>query len=149
MSAADIARRLGGATRHGRGWLARCPIPGHGQGRGDRTPSLSLADGDNGRLLVRCFSGCDSRDVLAALRGRGMDGVRNDWQPRPVRPAAGADADGKRQFARKLWDVARPAAGTTVDAYLRRRGITMAVPPALRFHPSLKRTRAAPAGRRW
>lgn len=72
MRAADIAKALGGATRSGRGWLARCPAPGHGQGRGDRTPSLSLADGDGGKLLVHCHAGCDPRDVLAELRERNL-----------------------------------------------------------------------------
>lgn len=45
-------------------WIARCP---HHE---DRSPSLSLRnlggpDGD--RVLLNCFAGCDTRDVLAAL----------------------------------------------------------------------------------
>lgn len=52
MSAAEIAIALGGAVRHGRGWLCRCPVAGHGQGGGDRTPSLSLGDGEAGQLLA-------------------------------------------------------------------------------------------------
>lgn len=141
MSAAEIARRLGGATRHGRGWLARCPVPGHGQGRGDRNPSLSLADGDAGRLLVRCFAGCDARDILAELRCRGLiEGRRDpDWRPpAPVRdPLPIADAERKRAFALRLWEAARPVGGTLVEAYLRSRGITLPPPPALRFAPEL------------
>jgi hypothetical protein len=53
-------------------YLCPCPVPGHGKGRGDRNPSLSIADGDDGKLLVRCFAGCDSVDVLAELRRRGL-----------------------------------------------------------------------------
>lgn len=82
-SAANIARALGG-HRNGEGFLVRCPVPSHGQGRGDRRPSLSIRDGDD-RLLVRCFAGCDPRDVLAELRRRGLlddDGaLRCDRQP--------------------------------------------------------------------
>ena len=40
-SAASIARALGG-KRSGRGYVCRYPVPSHG--RGDRSPSLSVAD---------------------------------------------------------------------------------------------------------
>ena len=68
--AASIARALGG-HRNGDGYLVRCPVSRHGKGRGDRSPSLSIRDGDD-CLLVRCFAGCDPRDVLAELRRRGL-----------------------------------------------------------------------------
>ena len=149
---ATVAKALGGAVRHGRGWLARCPVPGHGQRRGDRNPSLSLTDGEDGRLLVTCFAGCDPRDVLAELRRRGLIEGRRDpseWRPQPP-PAADADADAdaerKRQFALKLWGEALPAAGTTVEVYLRHRAITLPVPPCLRFAAGLPHL---PTGTRW
>jgi hypothetical protein len=47
--------------RSGRGWVAKCPA------HADRSPSLSIAEGDEGRTLVRCFAGCDVTDVLAAI----------------------------------------------------------------------------------
>lgn len=65
MIAEAIARALGG-RRSGRGWVARCVC------HEDRTPSLSLADGDGGRLLVRCFAGCNPADVLRELARRGL-----------------------------------------------------------------------------
>src|SRR5687768_13774881 len=37
-----------------------------------KTPSLSVRVGADGRLLVRCFAGCDGRVVLAALRRIGL-----------------------------------------------------------------------------
>jgi hypothetical protein len=70
-TAGSIAQALGG-FRNGNGFLCRCPVPSHGAGRGDRNPSLSLADGDDGKPLVHCFAGCDPRDVLATLRSRGL-----------------------------------------------------------------------------
>jgi hypothetical protein len=151
MTAAEIARRLGGAVRHGRGWLARCPVPGHGQGRGDRNPSMSLADGEGGRLLVRCFAGCDPRDILAELRNRGLIESRPDpdWRPPlpPVRdPLPTTDADAKRAFALRIWDTARPAGGTLAEAYLRSRGITLPPPPSLRFAPEMLHS---PTATRW
>src|SRR3954453_18454208 len=71
MSAAQIGIGLKG-RRNGNGWLVRCPCPGHGKGRGDTSPSLSVHDGDDGRLLLRCFAGCDFVDMLDALKRLGL-----------------------------------------------------------------------------
>ncbi|MDN5918672.1 MAG: hypothetical protein L0I76_26845 [Pseudonocardia sp.] len=38
--------------------------PGHGDG----APSLSVGRGEDGRVLLHCHAGCDTRKVLAALR---------------------------------------------------------------------------------
>ena len=49
----------------------RVPCPAHG---GDG-PNLSLRNADGGRLLTHCFSrGCSFKDVLAALREKGIVG---------------------------------------------------------------------------
>lgn len=69
--AASISRALKG-HKHATGFLCRCPVPTHGKGRGDRSASLSIRDGDDDKLLVNCFAGCDGRDVLDALRARGL-----------------------------------------------------------------------------
>ena len=42
-------------------FIARCPA------HEDRTSSLSVRATDDGRVLVHCFAGCDTRDVLHAL----------------------------------------------------------------------------------
>ena len=52
----DIVGALGG-TWHG--YVASCRCPAHC----DKTPSLSLRQGDQG-ILVTCFAGCDAEDVL-------------------------------------------------------------------------------------
>jgi hypothetical protein len=62
-TARSIAQALSGSIRNGNGFLCRCPVATHGKGRGDRNP---------GKLLVRCFAECDSLDVLAELRRRGL-----------------------------------------------------------------------------
>src|SRR5215831_5443868 len=64
MSAAKIAQLLGNARREGRAWRCCCPLH---NGR-----SLTLRDGDGGRLLVQCWGGCDRLDVLQELRRRGL-----------------------------------------------------------------------------
>ena len=71
MSALTISRALHG-TRNGKGYICRCPVPSHGRGKGDKNPSLSISDGTDGKLLVKCFAGCNPCDVLAELRNRGL-----------------------------------------------------------------------------
>jgi hypothetical protein len=42
-------------------WLAKCPA------HQDRSPSLSIRELDDGRVLVHDFGGCGTDDVLAAV----------------------------------------------------------------------------------
>jgi hypothetical protein len=49
----------------GDGWLVSCPLPGHGKGRGDQDPSVSVTEGDDGRVLVNCLAGCDTTEVVS------------------------------------------------------------------------------------
>lgn len=61
MEVTDILSRLSKVRGNGPGkWMACCPA------HEDRTPSLSVRDAD-GRILLRCFGGCETGDVLAAL----------------------------------------------------------------------------------
>ena len=75
MTAAHIAEALNG-RRSGRGWIACCPA------HRDRTPSLSIRESD-GRVLIFCFGGCSQREVIAALRQRGLwpEIPRQRWTP--------------------------------------------------------------------
>lgn len=121
---------------YGRYGLARCPA------HGDKTPSLTLADGPSGRLLAHCKTGCDFRDVLDALRGLGIvEGQGTVPQTDPAELARYAEAqrkeaEKKERQAVAVWQEALPVHGTTADTYLRRRGITCALPDSLRFHPA-------------
>lgn len=45
-----------------RGWTGRCPA------HEDRRASLSVDEGDDGRVLLRCHAGCTVEEILAALR---------------------------------------------------------------------------------
>ena len=72
MQAEQIAKALGNAKRVGKGWLASCPLPTHGQGHGDKNPSLSISDGDDGKPLFKCHSGCDQHELFAAIRDYGL-----------------------------------------------------------------------------
>ena len=144
MSAAAIAAALGGARRSGRGWLVRCPA------HNDHNPSCSLSDGDNGKLLVKCWAGCDGRDVLAALRERGLlaenPAVANTRYQQVDNTKTDAQKDAARtEIALRWWRASRPAADSPVITYLRGRGITLSAPPTLRYHPALKH----PDGEYW
>jgi hypothetical protein len=67
MSAAGrLIDRLEGVKPMGTGrWIAKCPA------HPDRSPSLSIRELDDGRVLLHDFGGCDVADVLGAL-GLGM-----------------------------------------------------------------------------
>jgi len=133
MTAREIAIALGGrrAQRLVDGsYLTCCPVPNHGKGRGDHSPSLSLRDGDSA-LLVRCFAGCDALDILDAIRNKGGEVDQPRATPAPY----------KRQqhdhLTRVIWNEAIDAHGTPVERYLASRRLVL--PPgaeALRFHPA-------------
>jgi hypothetical protein len=61
MTAEGIAKALGG-RRAGDGWMARCPA------HDDREPSLSIRQGEDGKVLVRCDAGCEQ--AIGAFIGR-------------------------------------------------------------------------------
>jgi hypothetical protein len=55
--------------------MAKCPA------HDDRNPSLSIGE-VAGKVLLHCHAGCAQRDVIEALRARGL------WPDRSVRTAA-------------------------------------------------------------
>jgi len=94
MNAETIAKALGG-RKAGSGWTACCPA------HDDRTPSLSLRDSDDGKVLVRCHAGCDQDEVISNLRASGLwtqGGTRSSrhFAPRPA-PWTRQDGVGRRR----------------------------------------------------
>lgn len=62
MSVAALLDRLDGLKQTGPNrWVARCPA------HEDKSPSLSIREIDDGRVLIRCFAGCGALDVLDSL----------------------------------------------------------------------------------
>ena len=52
------------------GWQVSCPLPNHGQGRGDRNPSVAVTLSEDGVPLVRCHAlTCDKDEVFHAVMG--------------------------------------------------------------------------------
>jgi hypothetical protein len=72
MSAQQIATTLGNAKKVGNGYLASCPVPHHGQGNGDKNPSLSVTDGEDGNILFKCHGGCEQSAVFSTIKEMGL-----------------------------------------------------------------------------
>jgi hypothetical protein len=89
-AAADLAAALGG-RRGGQGWVARCPA------HHDRLPSLSIADGVDDGLLLRCFAGCSWGPIRNAVRAGLL------W-PEP-RTRMGAHQSYRRKAGDPLWEL--------------------------------------------
>jgi hypothetical protein len=137
--AAGIARRVKG-RRTGNGYLIPCPVPSHGKGKGDRHPSLTIADGDRG-LLVKCHAGCDSLDVLAELREVvGEERAEPARAPKPVRSEPSERFDTLASWGEELWQSCKPIEpGDPAGRYLAARGCALPHPEGdLRWHPELK-----------
>lgn len=61
MSADALLDRLERVKKTPNGWAARCPA------HGDKGPSLSVRELDDGRVLVHCFAGCDVHQIVGAV----------------------------------------------------------------------------------
>lgn len=151
MTLDEVLSRLERPRRCAGGWVARCPA------HDDHDPSLSIREGDNGKVLLKCHRGCDYARIRAALGE--APALRKSQSPTS---ALRAPADEKRriEWARKLWREASEARGTIVQDYLFGRAFTgelpyarqteshinsqvdysvgLAIPASLRFHRRLK-----------
>ena len=62
VSTDSLLSMLDGVKRTGQGkWLAKCPS------HEDRSPSLSIRELDDGRVLVHCFAGCSVHEVVSSV----------------------------------------------------------------------------------
>jgi DNA primase (bacterial type) len=69
-------------------WLACCPA------HNDKSPSLSIREADDGRLLIHCFGGCDVYSIVSAVglelhdlfppRSSGEHYVKGERRPFPA-----------------------------------------------------------------
>jgi hypothetical protein len=113
----DLVAALGGKWH---GSYAMCACPGHA----DRTPSLSIRQGERG-ILVHCFAGCRNDDVLRALAR--IEPIANSPEP-DFKAARSSDN------AHRIWQLAISIRGTIAEAYLRARSLPTDLAD-LRFHP--------------
>ena len=62
MNTHDVAQHFDNVRRYGNGYRATCPAHGSGNNL-----ALSIDPGDDGKILLHCFSQCSPREVLAAV----------------------------------------------------------------------------------
>ena len=79
-----------GGKRYGKGFIACCPA------HDDSHPSLSITDGDNGKPLVHCLSGCTQDQVITALKGLNL------WPTHDGQKLTQQELDAKRREANEL-----------------------------------------------
>jgi hypothetical protein len=133
-SVPDLVWALKG-RRCGAGWICRCPA------HDDHHPSLNIAERD-GKVLIKCWSGCGQDAVLDALRRRRLwDGKTRESSP-TSRPLfiAGRQTPATSRDPMKSWCNAGPLTRSSPAAvYLKRRGIglTDSEASSLRFSPAL------------
>lgn len=100
MTVDEFVSQLERARKSGPGWTARCPA------HEDRSPSLSVREGDDGRVLVHCFGGCTTDKICAALGLHVTDlfpGEPIDWNRfKPRTPEERQAADLRRLRRRVL-----------------------------------------------
>lgn len=82
-----VLERLDGVRRNGEGYTARCPA------HEDDNPSLSVREGDDGRVLLKCFAGCGTEEVIGAV-GMSMAEL--------FEPAVRNDSNGHRGNGRRI-----------------------------------------------
>jgi hypothetical protein len=124
MGIAAAIRNLG-ARRRGNNYRCACPL--------DCGYDLSLASGEDGKLLAFCHGGCTYDQVVPALVPYGLldaDDAGCFISP----PSSSKPSPLERiEAARRIYDSLAPAAQTPAERYLRGRAITLPVPSTLRF----------------
>jgi hypothetical protein len=99
----EILGQLERVRKNKRGWMALCPA------HEDSDPSLSIAEGDDGRVLLRCFAGCPTDRVCASLGLKLSDlfpdrGDRryDNWRPSTPEERQAAENSRLRRHVRAL-----------------------------------------------
>ena len=69
-----ILSKIPDAKKSGKGWSARCPT------HDDRHPSLSVAEGEDGRVLLNCHAGCTFKAIVAAMGIAEEKARQRNWE---------------------------------------------------------------------
>jgi hypothetical protein len=108
---AVVTQRLRRVRRTARGATASCPGPNHR--RGDRTPSLSISEGPDGRVLLHCHAQCPTEEIVRAL---GLE-LRDLFPPSGKFPEGFSNSRTRRRIGRgtatsdpEIWALVEPLA---------------------------------------
>jgi putative DNA primase/helicase len=90
----EVLRLLKGIKQSGSQWAALCPA------HDDSSPSLAISEGDDGRVLLHCHAGCDTKDVVRRI-GLSMADLMppNGAGTKPCKHPAGRPQPGSREAA--------------------------------------------------
>ncbi len=61
MQIGELLAKLKRVRKNGNGWAAQCPA------HQDKNPSLRIAEGQDGRILLTCFAGCSAEEIVEVL----------------------------------------------------------------------------------
>lgn len=94
--------------KQGNGYSARCPS------HDDHSPSLSIGEGSDGRVLLNCFAHCSTEEICSAL-GLTLADLFEPSEPSPRyhQPTTRHDTKGGKRF---------PTLKEAIDSYSRRMG---------------------------
>jgi len=136
MKAAEIVKKLGGRMRGNFTGTACCPA------HNDRSPSLSVTDGPDGKVLAKCFAGCTQEAVIDALirlgawpaRAMETSDLTEAERERHREQQREKEAERERERARRdafiertwerTWRDRLPADSLPIKTWLRVRGIS-------------------------
>lgn len=99
MTAERISELLS-ARKVSKGWQAKCPA------HEDRTASLSISPGDDGRVLLHCHAGCRLEDIASAAGIEMTDLFADDTKPKQ-RSRIVAEYDYLDEIGERLYQVVR------------------------------------------
>ncbi len=130
--------------RRGGEFVGLCPF------HKERTPSFTVVDAKG---FYHCF-GCGAHgdaidwhmqiynesfaaavEALTGACGPSAREIRREEEARRAGDDQVARNHAHTEIARRIWHEASPIAGTPGEGYFRGRGVTMSLPPTLRFHP--------------
>jgi len=114
------------------GWSARCPA------HEDRQASLSIAEGRDGRVLLKCHAGCDHKKIVAALGVEERDLFDADATLTPAKKKSSSSKPAGKAYATA--DAAKKAyertLGKPATSYAYRDATGQHVGSVIRWQPS-------------
>jgi hypothetical protein len=128
LSLEEALARIPSARKCGAQWMALCPA------HEDHSPSLSLDQSEDGRLLLHCHAGCTFDAILRQL-GSGVERLHDSvpasrFERRPPQPSVRSNTDSSELAAivwgaalRRARDDAHAREDGDVYEYLGRRGL--------------------------
>lgn len=137
MNIQDCLEALGSFRKSGNGFIAHCPGPNHAHN--DRKSSLSVTEGDDGRILLKCHAGCAFEEICAAMGWKPSDLFsQNGYGNARGKPLVNSPEKGKQKdFRGTASDVERMqcylAKSAECQCYIESRGVSLKVAADLKW----------------